>query len=77
MSARLALRATAAALVLAFFAWLWKEGAITPGSLGWLRVLPLFLLGYLAYALIADLGEAALEGRELGLRSDSPSEARS
>jgi hypothetical protein len=65
VSARFVVRAAAAALVLGFFAWLWTKGAIAPGSLGWLRVLPLFLLGFIAFEGLAYAAEAALEdGRD-------------
>ena len=71
MSARLYVRAAAGGLVLAFYVWLWSQGVIRSGSLGWTALVPLFLLGYLAYAFLAHLGEAAVEGRELGLRDEA------
>jgi hypothetical protein len=74
--ARLAVRAAAGAVILAFFAWLWAEGAIRVGSLGWISWAPLVVLGYLAYAFLAHAGEAALDGRELGLRSEAATESQ-
>jgi len=65
VSARAAVRAASGALVLAFFAWLWSKGAIAPGSLGWLRVIPLFLLGFLAFEVIAHAVESALHPRSV------------
>ena len=56
-------RLSAAFAVLAFFAWLWSRGAIAPGSLGWLRLVPLFLLGFIAYEMLAQAGETALNAR--------------
>jgi hypothetical protein len=62
VSPRRLVRGVCAAFVLAFFFWLWTKGVLTPGSLGWLRVVPLFLLGLLGYELLAHFGEAALTG---------------
>jgi hypothetical protein len=64
VSARFLIRLASAAAVCGFFAWLWSKGAIAPGSLGWLRVIPLFLLGFLAFEGLAHAGEAALHSRE-------------
>jgi hypothetical protein len=61
VSARFLVRLASAAAVLGFFAWLWSKGAIAPGSLGWLRVIPLFLLGFLAFEVIAHAVESALD----------------
>ena len=66
MSARFAIRSASAIVVAAFFAWLWSKGAIAPGSLGWLRVVPLFLLGFLAYEVIAYAIESAAASRRGG-----------
>jgi hypothetical protein len=63
VSARLQIRIVSAAAVLGFFAWLWSKGAIAPGSLGWLRVIPLFLIGFLAFEVIAHAVESALHPR--------------
>jgi hypothetical protein len=61
VKARPLVRLASAVVVLGFFAWLWSKGAIAPGSLGWLRVIPLFLLGFLAFEVLAHAGEAALD----------------
>lgn len=71
MSPRFAIRSASALVVAAFFAWLWSKGAIAPGSLGWLRVVPLFLLGFLAYEVIAYAAESALAARSSGARPGS------
>ena len=64
MSLRFAIRSASALVVAAFFAWLWSRGAIAPGSLGWLRVVPLFLLGFLAYEVIAYAAQSAVAARK-------------
>jgi hypothetical protein len=64
VSARFLIRLASAAAVCGFLFWLWSKGAIAPGSLGWLRVIPLFLLGFLAFEGLAHAGEAALHSRE-------------
>jgi hypothetical protein len=74
VKARPLVRAASAVVVLGFFAWLWSRGAIAPGSLGWLRVIPLFLLGFLAFEGLAHAGEAALHSRD---RRDSALPPRS
>jgi hypothetical protein len=72
VSLRFAIRSASALLVAGFFAWLWSRGAIAPGSLGWLRVVPLFLLGFLAYEVIAYAAQSALDARS----AETPSNAR-
>jgi len=63
VSLRFAIRSASALVVAAFFAWLWSKGAIVPGSLGWLRVVPLFMIGFLAYEVIAYAAQSALAAR--------------